>query len=204
MIIFDLICDDQHIFEGWFSSSDDYAQQKQRNLLSCPYCGSNNIIKSVMAPHIGSKSNQKDGRKNNISAGQLTADDNPSLLQPTVQASSENNTPDDNGHFAANSQNMKNDPHINEPSLNAPISKFDDNGAKAIWTALMRAQNEILKKSTWVGDKFTQEVRAIHYGETEKRQIHGQANPNEVRDLLEEGVDLTLLPMPTIAPKKLN
>jgi hypothetical protein len=40
MIVFDLLCGEGHRFEGWFGSADDFASQRDRNLLSCPSCGS--------------------------------------------------------------------------------------------------------------------------------------------------------------------
>lgn len=40
MIVFDLLCSVGHRFEGWFSSGEDFASQKDRRLLSCPSCGS--------------------------------------------------------------------------------------------------------------------------------------------------------------------
>jgi len=43
MIVFDLLCGGGHRFEGWFSSADDYASQRERNLLQCPDCGSGEV-----------------------------------------------------------------------------------------------------------------------------------------------------------------
>lgn len=43
MIVFDLLCANQHRFEGWFSSSADFASQKKRKLLQCPSCGSASV-----------------------------------------------------------------------------------------------------------------------------------------------------------------
>ena len=57
MIVYDLRCRDDHRFEGWFGSSDDFSDQKQRGLLQCPLCGSLEITKAVMAPYIGAKAN---------------------------------------------------------------------------------------------------------------------------------------------------
>ena len=60
MIIFDLICaDGAHRFDGWFGSSQDYAEQQERGLLDCPVCGSKNIAKAAMAPNVGRKGNQE-------------------------------------------------------------------------------------------------------------------------------------------------
>jgi hypothetical protein len=46
----------------------------------------------------------------------------------------------------------------------------------------------------YVGPKFAEEARKIHYGETEERQIYGEATPDEARDLVEEGIDIAALP----------
>ena len=43
MIVFDLLCAGEHRFEGWFSSAEDFASQKERNLVQCPSCGSGDV-----------------------------------------------------------------------------------------------------------------------------------------------------------------
>ena len=45
MIVFDLICKDQHRFEGWFASGEDFTSQKSRGLLACPVCGGAHVEK---------------------------------------------------------------------------------------------------------------------------------------------------------------
>jgi hypothetical protein len=45
MIVFDLICREQHRFEGWFASGDDFASQKLQGLLECPVCGGAHVEK---------------------------------------------------------------------------------------------------------------------------------------------------------------
>ena len=45
MIVFDLICIEQHRFEGWFASRDDFASQQGRGLLECPVCGEAHVEK---------------------------------------------------------------------------------------------------------------------------------------------------------------
>jgi len=60
MIVFDLECTDGgHRFEGWFGSSDDFAQQQARGLVTCPQCGSHNVGKALMAPRLARKGNQR-------------------------------------------------------------------------------------------------------------------------------------------------
>jgi hypothetical protein len=46
-----------------------------------------------------------------------------------------------------------------------------------------------------VGDRFAEEARRIHYDEVEKRGIYGEATADEVRSLVEEGIEFQPLPM---------
>jgi len=50
--VFDLQCDHDHIFEGWFGSHDDYDAQQARGLVTCPVCGSATITKRLSAPRL--------------------------------------------------------------------------------------------------------------------------------------------------------
>lgn len=52
MIVFDLGCDNDHRFEGWFSSSEDFERQQQEHLLTCPMCGSQTINRLVTAARV--------------------------------------------------------------------------------------------------------------------------------------------------------
>lgn len=45
-----------------------------------------------------------------------------------------------------------------------------------------------------VGDKFTEESRKIHYGESEERGIYGKASIKDIRELNDEGIDILPLP----------
>ena len=38
MIVYDLICAQQHRFEGWFASAEDFSRQRERRLIRCPLC----------------------------------------------------------------------------------------------------------------------------------------------------------------------
>jgi hypothetical protein len=70
--------------------------------------------------------------------------------------------------------------------------------------ALAKAQAEALKNSTWVGHKFADETRKMHYGERDEALIHGQATLAEAKALIEEGVPVAPLPFPVAPPEKLN
>ncbi|NBW76620.1 MAG: DUF1178 family protein [Sphingomonadaceae bacterium] len=59
MIVFDLICQSAgHRFEGWFASSEAFAEQQRRGLVDCPHCGTTAVAKAPMAPSVPRKGNQ--------------------------------------------------------------------------------------------------------------------------------------------------
>jgi hypothetical protein len=69
---------------------------------------------------------------------------------------------------------------------------------------IAKAQAEALKQSTWVGDKFAEKSRAMHYGEEDSAPIHGQASLDEAKALAEEGVPIAPVLFPVAPPDKLN
>lgn len=69
---------------------------------------------------------------------------------------------------------------------------------------LAEAQARALANSTWVGKRFADDARAMHYGERDPAPIHGEASPAEARQLLEEGIDVAPLPFPVAPPDELN
>lgn len=50
----------------------------------------------------------------------------------------------------------------------------------------------------YVGDKFAEVARRIHYEEEPHREIYGEATPDEARELIEEGVEVAPLPVLTL------
>ncbi|KGD87738.1 MULTISPECIES: DUF1178 family protein [Rhizobium/Agrobacterium group] len=60
---------------------------------------------------------------------------------------------------------------------------------------LKQAVAEIKANAEDVGEKFPEEARKIHYGEADARGIIGQASLSEVRDLLEEGIEVAPMPV---------
>ncbi|MFN4134865.1 MAG: DUF1178 family protein [Novosphingobium sp.] len=76
--------------------------------------------------------------------------------------------------------------------------------AVAMLKAVAAMQAEALKSSTWVGRKFAEDVRAMHYGEKDPAAIHGQATIEEARDLVEEGIPVAPLLVPFVPPEEAN
>jgi len=69
---------------------------------------------------------------------------------------------------------------------------------------LAEAQSAALKDSKWVGKDFAEKSRAMHYGENDSENIHGQATVEEAKDLLDEGIAVAPLPFPVSPPEDLN
>jgi len=62
------------------------------------------------------------------------------------------------------------------------------------------ARDHIAKTHDYVGDSFPEEMRAMHYGETDERPVWGTATAEEAKTLKEEGIAAAPLP-PALAPK---
>ncbi|MEQ9638453.1 MAG: DUF1178 family protein [Alphaproteobacteria bacterium] len=132
MIVFDLICSQEHTFESWFKDSSAFDKQRKRKLIECPVCGDTKVEKALMAPAVAT------GRKKDAAREKMVM----------AQA------------FKALSDMRK---------------KVEDN-------------------CEYVGDKFADEALKIHHGETEKRDIYGEATEDDAERLEEEGVEFGRIP----------
>ena len=134
MIRFSLHCNNEHEFEGWFSSSADFDVQSKRDLVECPVCGSHAVGKALMAPAV---------------AASRDADTRPLAMDP------------------ARRQMMR---------------------------KLRDMVQTVRQTSEDVGDRFPDEARKIHHGETKARGIFGKASSDDARALIDEGVEIAPLP----------
>ncbi len=60
---------------------------------------------------------------------------------------------------------------------------------------LRELRDHIVKNADNVGDRFPNEARKMHYGDIEHRPIYGEASPEEARSLIDEGVEVSPLPI---------
>ncbi len=65
---------------------------------------------------------------------------------------------------------------------------------KELREALLKVRAEVEKNCEHVGDKFAEEARKIHYGESDKRGIYGETSEEEAEALAEEGIEFGRLP----------
>ena len=66
--------------------------------------------------------------------------------------------------------------------------------------AMAKARRHVEDNFDYVGDAFAREARDIHDGVSPQRAIYGEAKPEEVKSLVEDGVPVAPLP-PAIAPR---
>lgn len=69
---------------------------------------------------------------------------------------------------------------------------------------LAALQAQMLKDSRWVGDDFVDTARAMHCGELEPQQVHGNATVAQARELFDDGVPVAPLPLPVVPPTQVN
>lgn len=140
MIIYDLICDEDHRFEAWFASNEDFESQRDTPLLTCPVCGSGTIQRLPSGIH-------------------------------TARAG-------------------RTDPSPSAQELPEHVAAFPP--PKVVWRAL----RQLIENTENVGREFPEQARRIHYGESPRRSIRGQASREEAEELREEGIEVLSLPVP--------
>jgi hypothetical protein len=85
-----------------------------------------------------------------------------------------------------------------ERSVEAPPSKPETQRVAAhseLASAMRKLRAEIEAKSEYVGPRFSEEARKIHYEEVPARGIHGEATADEAKALKEEGIEFYPLPI---------
>ena len=96
---------------------------------------------------------------------------------------------------------------IEAPAATSDVAAPAAAAAAPVSTPLMMAQerelraklkelrDHIVKNADNVGERFPNEARKMHYGDIEHRPIYGEASPDEARALIDEGVEVSPLPV---------
>ena len=186
MKVLDLQCSQQHSFEGWFGSEDDFQSQLARNLVQCPMCGNAEITKKLSAPRFNL------GKSVAPSTEMAAASKTESKTEANVAPAS--TSTDLAVKTAASSQTQQVAQRPNLPSEAAEVMQ-------AAW---LEAAKHVMANTEDVGSSFASEARKIHYGEADERAIRGQATPDQTMELLEEGIDVLPMPIPESLKRPLN
>lgn len=64
----------------------------------------------------------------------------------------------------------------------------------AVRAKLKELREQIVRNSDYVGEKFPEEARKMHYGEIDHRSIYGEASPDDAKALHEEGIEFHPIP----------
>jgi hypothetical protein len=185
MKVLDLQCSQEHQFEGWFGSEEDFQTQLTRGMLECPMCGEHNVVKRLSAPRLNllaSRSSRTEG----LSKAQV----------PLLQKSSESESQSDASKEATPAQNTS------AATSNAALSKeqLPANVQAQMQAAWLNMVQHVMANTEDVGSDFAEEARKIHYGEAQERNIRGQVSQDESLALLDEGIPV----MPLIVPNALK
>ena len=135
MIRFQLKCCEGHEFEAWFHDGASFEKQRAGGSVECPFCGTTDVGKALMAPSLG---------------------------------------------------------------RNAGKKTTDEDRAREVARKILRAVNNLRDhvedNCEYVGDQFAEEARRIQYGETDERDIYGEATSEESTELDEEGIEFFHVP----------
>jgi hypothetical protein len=83
-------------------------------------------------------------------------------------------------------------PTADEPK--APVAMISPH-EREFRQKLKELREHVTKNAEYVGQKFPEEARKMHYGEIDHRSIYGEASPQEAKDLHEEGIEFHPLPV---------
>jgi hypothetical protein len=76
----------------------------------------------------------------------------------------------------------------------APVAMMSPQ-EKELRTKLKELREHLVQNADYVGRKFPEEARKMHYGEIEHRSIYGEASPDDAKALHEEGIEFHPLPV---------
>jgi len=168
MIRYALACEQGHAFESWFQNSAAYDRQAARRLINCPVCGSTKVTKALMTPQL---------------SGTKKGGDAPRSAAAPSQATS-----------AAAAVASQAPPDAAAAPAPAPVAMMTPQ-ERELRKKLKELRQHLVKNADYVGQKFPEEARKMHYGEVKHRSIYGEATPGQAKELHEEGIEFHPLPV---------
>ncbi|PYE88913.1 DUF1178 family protein [Phyllobacterium leguminum] len=86
-------------------------------------------------------------------------------------------------------------PSVSTASAKEKIAVGMGEAQRALIEQMRELSRKVRDNADYVGDKFAEEARKIHFGETDPRGIYGEATQEEVTALVDEGVEIMPLPV---------
>ncbi len=166
MILYDLKCRKDHVFETWFRDSAAYDEQVAAGAIACPTCGSRKIAKALMAPRLGNSGRNRDARRDSgRHAGEPGTRRGPRGGPGGVPG----------GKMATRA--------VKETAESAELMGH-----------LRELRKKVEENCDYVGGEFAEEARKIHYGEQDPRNIYGETSDEQAEELHDEGVTFSRIP----------
>jgi len=185
MKVLDLQCSQEHQFEGWFGSEDDFQSQLSKGMIECPMCGEHSIVKRLSAPRLNllaSRSSRTEG----LSTAQVSP--SPSASEMPNQSKSM--------ELDVTQQTLP----ATTPNVALSKDQIPQELQAQMQAAWLNMVQHVMANTEDVGSQFAEEARKMHYGEVQERNIRGQVSQDESLALLEEGIPV----MPLIVPNALK
>ncbi len=177
MIRYQLRCSRGHGFEGWFRGSDAFADEVQR--LACPICDDRSIEKAIMAPAVLQRS--------------PAAEPAPTVSAPQSDDKAEG-AKAEQVSGAGSTSGPAGAPNLPAPVAAVPTPAPDQQQLALALTLMRKVKAHVEANFENVGRRFAEEARKIHLEESEPRGIYGEASPEEVQSLEEDGIAVAPLP----------
>lgn len=162
MILYELVCENDHTFEAWFRDSGSYDDQVRNGEVACPLCGTLHVRKALMAPRLARRKGQDD-------AARPPRDESAETMTPAVNVAA------------------------GDAMAKTVSSRHLDFSSK-IREALHDLRRQVEANCDYVGDRFAEEARRIHNGDSEARPIYGETTKEEAQDLKDEGIEFVSVP----------
>ena len=137
-------CSNEKEFDGWFKSIEAYENQKLQNLINCPICGSDNVVKSLTTPSLkinknktsDNKNKQYKNLKNNVNFLANENPDNISTLLRTLKKEVQKNSTFVGYEFVSQVRSMKEgkikEKPIHGQATNKEIQELSDEGIDVV------------------------------------------------------------------------
>lgn len=193
MIRYALGCRAGHAFESWFRNAADYDDQAARGLVSCPVCGSPDVEKALMTPRLGRSAKLSPERMASVAAA--------AVAELAGEVAKETPAGGDAPAGAAGPAPTGSGLPVPEAAIEAkaPVALMSPQLMSPEEVALRRKLKELrdhlVQNAEHVGERFPDEARRMHYGEIEHRSIYGEASSDDVKAMLDEGIEFHALPV---------
>ena len=188
MILFALRCSADHQFEAWFRNGAAYDEQAAAHQIACPICGDTVVGKAPMAPRIAKGvARAADRAREQAEAVAANAPPSAAPAAPANAVPAAHPVPIPAPVPLPNAADVV-------AALPPSLNDAQREAVAEVMRQLTEVRRSVEKNCDYVGDRFAEEARRIHYGESDPRGIYGEASDEEVAELNDEGVTFHRIP----------